>query len=723
MTDPSVPSRPLVLVVDDDRSVRLLAQQALEQAGYRVELAENGRVAEALFDELAPALVLLDVMMPVQDGFATCAALRMRRAGARAPILMMTGSEDVGSIHRAFEVGATDFISKPIPWAMLGYRVRYMLRSHDALRDLARSEAQLQAAQRVARLGHWEWDLEKDRFVLSDMSRDILGQNFGSALVTADDVVSCVHAEDRERMRVTMRLAASGRQALNAEFRGRTLRDQDTAWIHVQGSVSHVHNDTPRALSGTVQDISDLKRREAQTRYLAYFDTLTGLPNRVSFTDSLERSLAAARRHGRTVAVLLLDLDHFKRINETLGHPAGDQLLAVMASRLRAIVRQEDQVALAEVVASDSALARMGGDEFTVLLSEMRTVDDAHTAARRILEAVREPAVLDGQEVVVTASIGISVFPMDGDNARTLMANADAAMYHAKDQGGDCASFSSKPLRAATANRLSLEAALRRALEREQFVLQYQPKLDLATGHITGVEALLRWRHPDLGTVSPLEFIPLAEETGLIIPIGEWVVRSACRQARVWSQAGLDTLGMAVNLSARQFRQRELATIIAASLTECGLEPSRLELEITESTIMGDIELARSTMRQLRDLGCAVAVDDFGTGYSSLAYVKRFPVNTLKVDRSFISGLPREADDAAIVNAVITMAHGLGVRVVAEGVETAQQLAHLAAQGCDEVQGFLISRPVDPDAIDSLVRSRQAEVIVSTLSTPAVPRL
>ena len=695
----------LVLVVDDDRSLRLLACATLAQAGYRTIEAADGNEALAQFERHQPDLVLLDVVMPGLDGFDTCVQIRARRDGDRTPILMMTGRDDVAAIHRAFEAGATDFINKPIPWAMLAYRIRYMLRAARAMRALSRSEAQLSTAQRVARLGHWEWDLEGNQMVLSDMSRSLLcplGQRNPGSL---DELVACVHVDDRPQMALALQRAAAGQTELDTEIRGCRPDGTDTVWLRVQGTVLASESGLPTALSGTLQDITEIKKREAETRYLAYHDPLTGLPNRASMLEAIDRAVAGARRHGRLVGVLHLDLDHFKRINETLGHGAGDRLISQISARLKNSVRTEDLVGVGGADTVDATLARMGGDEFTILLSDVRNVAEATATAQRILQAIREPLLIDGHEVVICASVGVALFPLDGENARAVMAAADAAMYLAKREGGNAAALSNKPMRLAAEHRMSLEGALRRAIEREQFLLHYQPKLDLRAGRILGVEALLRWRHPELGLVPPMEFIPVAEETGLIEAIGEWVVHESCRQLRRWHDEGHTDLAVAVNLSARQFRQRTLAAMIHGALGGAGIDAARLELEITESTIMRDIELALSTLHELRDQGCRLAVDDFGTGYSSLAYVKRFPVHTLKIDRTFVQGLPGADNDTAIVRAIVTMAHGLALGVVAEGVESTAQLTCLAGLGCDEVQGYLVGRPVPPEAIPMAVRS------------------
>ena len=582
MTSPIEQAR--VLVVDDSDMDRLLASKTLEQAGHQVAVARDGREALDLVGTFKPDMVLMDVMMPVMDGFETCAELRRRPDSAHLPVLMMTGREDVESIHKAYNIGATDFISKPIRWPMLVYRVRYILRASQAVRDLARSEA--------------------------------------------------------------------------------------------------------------------------RARYLTHYDALTGLPNRQHFTEDLTRALARMRRNRTHVGVLLLDLDNFKRINDSLGPGAGDEVLRLIGARLSDNLRTEDRVIRLGTLGEGLGLARMGGDEFTVLIADLGQPQDAAKLAIRLLEVLGEPLKFKGQDVVLHASMGIAVAPMDGQDPETLLRNADSAMYHAKHEGGNCFKFYNTPMNATAFNKLALEANLRQALERDELVLHYQPKLDLRTRRLTGFEALIRWRHPSIGMVSPLDFIPLAEETGLILPIGAWVIRQACRQMAAWIEQGHRDLTVAVNLSARQFRLTDLAEQVMQILEDEGVPPAMLELEITETCIVQDMDTAIATMTRLRSQGCRVSIDDFGTGQSSLAYLKRFPANTLKVDRSFIQGLPSDAQDAAIVKAVIGMSRGLGLTVVAEGVETQAQRDFLAAEGCEQIQGYLISKPMEPEQLDSLLAQR-----------------
>jgi len=438
-----------------------------------------------------------------------------------------------------------------------------------------------------------------------------------------------------------------------------------------------------------------LARKEAEShmRFFANHDTLTGLPNRAMFNQRLAQAVAQAGRHGRRAAVLVVDLDRFKVVNDTLGHGTGDLVLRDLAARLRESLRVGD------------TLGRQGGDEFVILLEDVADPKDISEVSQKILDTASRPLSLHGQEYAVTASIGVSVFPDDGRDAQDLVKNADIAMYRAKEQGRNAFQFYSASMNAHSIERLALEAKLRRALERQEFLLHYQPKVELASGRVVGVEALIRWLPAEGGMVSPAEFIPLAEETGLIGPIGEWVLRAACADARRWQAAGYPPVRLAVNLSARQFVREALTSEIAEVLARAGLAPSVLELEITESVVMQDPERAARVLNDLNALGVHVAIDDFGTGYSSLSYLKRFPVDTVKIDRSFIEGIPADDDDIVITRAVVAMAHSLGLRVTAEGVETAEQLAFLTEQGCDEVQGFLLGRPVPAGEIEAVIAS------------------
>src|SRR5262245_3005915 len=444
----------------------------------------------------------------------------------------------------------------------------------------------------------------------------------------------------------------------------------------------------------------ELRTALGAVRQMATHDHLTGLPNRVLFNEELLRALARAERHSRPVSLFFMDLDRFKNINDTLGHQFGDRVLQETAKRLSACVREGD------------IIARLGGDEFVLLVEELGDPAALAEIARKLLAAVSDLGTIDGQELNVSLSIGICAYPSDGRDAKTLLAGADIAMYRAKDHGRNGFCFYSAELQSHTPEKLALEAGLRHGLERGEFRVHYQPKIDMASGEITGVEALLRWQHPEKGLLLPEKFIYLAEETGLIIPIGYWTLREVCTRAKAWQSAGLPRLPVAVNLSASQFAHDQLVPKLTEILRSTGTDPGILELEITESMVMHDPEQAVQLMHNLRAMGVRLTIDDFGTGYSSLGYLKRFPINSLKVDRSFVRDLPHSADDIAITRAVIAMAHSLQMNVIAEGVELKEQLDVLRSEGCDEFQGYLCRPPLVEEELIQFIRQSEARSVL-----------
>ncbi len=454
-----------------------------------------------------------------------------------------------------------------------------------------------------------------------------------------------------------------------------------------------------------LRDVTERKQAEEKIRFLAYYDSLTGLPNRALFQERLQSALASAKNRHSMVALLFLDLDHFKRINDTLGHTLGDRLLQAVAGRLRECIRSA--VDRPGVLSAEGTVARLGGDEFIVALCDIERIQDVTNIVQRVLVAMAEPLRLDRHDIAVTASVGVSVYPHDGEDAETLLKNADTAMYQAKEAGRNSYLFYDKTMNATTYNRLALEAKLRKALEQDKLLLHYQPQIDMYSGRLIGVEALLRWRHPELGLILPEQFISLAEESGLILPIGEWVLYTACAQARAWQDAGLQPMRIAVNISGRQFRARELTSSVRGALQAAQLESRWLELELTESILMQDALHTIETLRVLKAMGVRLSVDDFGTGYSSLSYLRRFPIDMLKIDRSFVHDIAERPDDVAIVGAIIAMANSLKLDVVGEGVETERQLAFLQQQGCGLGQGYLFSKPLPAKEFEAWLRAQR----------------
>ncbi len=514
-----------------------------------------------------------------------------------------------------------------------------------------------------------------------------------------------VHAEDRARARKTLEKAIGERQPFTLSYRIR-WPDGEQRTVYHQGEVVRDDAGRPSLMTGIVQDVTEIKETEEQIRMLAFYDGLTGLPNRMLFMENLKQALALAKRQQPLLALLHIGLDRFKRINDTLGSRFGDLVLAEVAARLRVGVGSCLAGPPADREAPGACLARLGADEFVLLLTDIDHPQDAAKAARRLTGLLSPPVVLEGREVFVTPSIGIALYPGDGDDTEALLKNAGQAMAESRSRGGNGYRFYEASANAAAARHLDLESELRRALERNEFELYYQPQVDAQSGRILGAEALIRWIHPQRGLVPPMEFIPLAEETGLIIPLNEWVLHTACRQHRAWLNAGLEPCRVAVNLSCHSSILDNIAETVDSALRAEQLDPRYLQVELTESLVMQGEAKAVTELQRLKSLCVGIAIDDFGTGYSSLSYLKKFPIDTLKIDRSFVRDLPADANDAAITRAIIAMAHNLDLQVVAEGVETPEQEAFLRESGCEELQGYLFGRPVPAAEFAELLRRK-----------------
>lgn len=701
-------SRRLVLVVDDEPMMRLLAREALESSGFSVAEAENGRAAVELCRERHPRIVLLDVNMPVMDGFEACRRLRESSFARHTPILMMTGLDDLDSIRRSYQAGATDFVNKPINWLILAQRVEYMLRASRTADDLRLSQSRLADAQRIARLGYWELFPGSRRLHCSRLLAPILGRRPEDLPTSAEEYLELVGHGSREAVARTIDQALEGVAAEPIEYR-LLLADGQRRWVRQEAEIRRDDEGRVVCVAAAVQDVTRRKEATEKIRKLSFFDELTGLPNRRSFVERFEQAAQAARRYDRQMAVLALDLDRLKRVNDTLGHAAGDEILCETAQRLLGTLRSSDVLSRPGGETSPAQqtdfVARLGGDEFVVLLTEIARAEDAATVAQRVGNVLGEPFPHYSGQVFLSASIGLAIYPHDGQHAESLIQRATTARNHAKEQGGDCYRYFDSSMNDDALERLDLESALRLALERDEFELWYQPQFDTGSGALTGAEALVRWRHPQRGLVSPLDFIPLAEETGLIEQLGEWCIREACFKAREWNGAHPTPLRIAVNVSGRQFESGGLLETVTRALRDCQLEPHLLELELTEGVLMQDLDGAVETLAALRKLGPKLAIDDFGVGYSSLNHLMRFGVDRLKIDRSFVRGLPDSAENAGIVKAVISMARSMGLGVVGEGVEKIDQLEFLRAEGCDQIQGFLMSKPVPADEFEQQLKA------------------
>lgn len=691
-----------VLVVDDDPVLRLLASRCLTAMGLAVEQAEDGPSAITAVARAVPQLVLLDVEMPGLDGFQTCAELRRQLPQRELAILIATGHTDKATIDRAFEVGATDFVSKPLDWPLLQHRVRFLLRAHDAFAELSESEHRLSNAQRLAQIGDWEWDLGEREMLWSAQVFEILGVPQGPDAASLAAYLGAIHPEDRPDVEKALGAAAAESRGFSLDSRIVRPGGGEERIVHHVVEVSAGYTGAAERIMGTLQDITTERRAEERLRYLATYDTLTALPNRRLLVDHLERSLKYAHQRGDVLALLCIDIDRFKRINDSHGHATGDRLLQAVTERLLSCLRSTDFVGRAEP--GGPVLSRLAGDEFTVVLRRIRSSEDTSIAARRILEALRAPFPIDDGEVSLGASIGIALFPGDGDNAETLLRNAQAAIDAAKQRGGSVYQFFRESMNERRSRTLRIDTLLRLGLARGELSLVYQPQLEVSSGRVVAVEALVRWQCPELGPVGPAEFIPVAEESGLILDLGIFVLRETCRQLAAWRRLGDPTVMVAVNVSSRQLHDPDFASSVEALLREERTDPSLLEFEITESALLVDDSAVLDTLARLRALGIRLALDDFGTGYSSLSHVVRLPIDAIKIDRSFVAALGSASRGAAIVAGVVALGRQLGLRVIAEGVESSEQSTTLEALGCDVLQGYHVAEPLPAEALAAFLR-------------------
>lgn len=798
----------VVLVVDDDEAARLMMAATLEQAGFEVLTAADCAEARKIFEQTKLNIILLDVLLPDGDGFTLCAEFLKHPRGRDLPIAMVTGLDDVESISLAYQSGATDFITKPVSWGTLPYRIHYILRASHAVLDLSLSESKtrallsaipdiimrvqrdgavldMQVGSYVCDMGEWvthedgaafgylpqgiyqsvvnvinaalannemqliefQWSqdntrirywearaLPRDRDEVLMVVREITnrkkqdkqlrlwakvfeGSNEAIMITDADLHIVSVNRAYENIMGFTEAevigvdtIAEGARLHTHSFFRNlvSVLREQG----HWQGelfnqrkngetfpswySISLVLNaqGKPENYIAIFNDITEYKNSRAQIEFLAHHDNLTGLPNRVLLNDRLEMAINAAKRQNEKVGVLFIDLDRFKNVNDSLGHTVGDELLKEAANRLSSTIRTGDTV------------SRLGGDEFVVLFPKIKDEASLADLTIKLRNVLQHPYNVGGISLHITPSIGIAIFPEDGDNVNSLIKNADAAMYLAKEKGRNNYQFYTPLLNSRTLDRLKLESDLRLALDHGGFELHYQPQIFSKTGNLWGAEALVRWHHPERGLIPPADFIPLAEETGLIIPLGDWVFAQAARQVTTWRKQGLSNLVVAVNISAVQFRKDDFVERIETILKEEGAVSHSIELELTESILMHDMESSIQTLHYLRSSGFRIAIDDFGTGFSSLNYLRRLPVNVLKIDQSFIREMLAEQASLAIVESIISLAHSLGKETIAEGVETKAELDVLTERGCRLMQGYYFSRPLPVAQFEAWVKNR-----------------
>ena len=700
----------LLLVEDNPGDARLLREMLNEQGPHETEMTHVDRLsaAEKHLGENKVDIILLDLGLP--DAHGLSAVRRAHAVAPRVPLVVLTGMDDELLAAQALQEGAQDYLIKG------QIEARGLLR---ALRYAIERKTMEEALFVEKERAQVTLNCIGDAVACTDSSGNITFLNLVAEKMTGwslteasglpmSGVLRILDASSRETTPNPMEMAVGQNQTVHLPLNSILIR-RDGFEIPIEDSVSPIHDreGLPTGAVIVFRDVSAARAMALQIVHSAQHDFLTGLPNRMLLNDRLSQAITLAPRHFKKVAILFLDLDGFKHINDSLGHPTGDKLLQSIAKRLVECVRGSDTV------------SRQGGDEFVVLLSEVERSEDTAITARRMLQAVAESHSIDQHDLHVTTSIGVSVYPDDGLDAETLIKNADTAMYQAKENGRQSYQFFKPAMNVRAVERQAIEESLRRALERQEFAIHYQPKVNLKTGAITGAEALLRWTHPVRGPIPPAQFIPVAEDCGLILPIGRWVLREACQQARAWVDAGLPLATMAVNISAMEFRNDAFLQGVFSVLGDTGLSPEFLELELTESVLMKHAETTESILRTLRARGVQLAVDDFGTGYSSLSYLRKFPIDALKIDQSFVRQITTSPDETTIVTAVISMGRSLKLRVVAEGVETPQELAFLQAHQCDEAQGYYFGRPMIAGQFARLLETGISETVLPLRSKAA----
>lgn len=710
-----------ILVVDDNPGKRLALVSVLEVLQQNVVTAESGRDALRCLLDHEFAVILLDVQMPTMDGFETARLIRSRQQSESTPIIFVTAySRGETDMMEGYSLGAVDFIFTPIIPEILRAKVSVFVDLYHKIQAIKRHEEHLEilVEQRTAALTAEIAERKQAEVAIRKLSSAMEKVADSIFITDASGVIEYINSafeiitgyRREEAMGKTPRVIKSGKhdeqfyqQIWETLLRGEVYRNvfinrrKDGQLYHEAITITPLTDEQGKVTHyiASGKDITESIQTQERLHHLAHHDVLTGLPNRMLFVERLKHALKRAEWRKRAVAVMFLDMDRFKIVNDTLGHEAGDRLLQAMAARLLGCVRDGDTV------------ARFGGDEFAGFLNDVASPEDVAPIVAKFLAALAPPFMIDGHELFISGSIGISLYPDDGTDTQTLMKNADTAMYRAKQNGGNTSEFYHAGMNAHALARLNLETGLRRALERQEFVLHYQPQIDLKNGDVVGFEALIRWERAGSALVSPVEFIPLLEETGLIVAVGEWMLRSACAQHHAWRAAGLPALRVAVNISGRQFDGKDLMQTLQRVMQVVPMPAEFLELEITESILMKNADTDIEALQALSAMGMRFAIDDFGTGYSSLTYLKRFPIDILKIDRAFVRDITTDADDAAIVSAIITMAHSLGIKTVAEGVESREQLELLREQGCDFAQGYYFSPPLPGEEIEHMLKEKQ----------------
>ena len=683
--DLSNPRKHLILVADDSILMRAYFREFLEKEGYEVVEARNGKEALAVANELKPDIILMDYVMPELDGIHACAELQKTSGVSNIPVIMITSLDNEVAVDAAFEAGAVDYISKPINCAVLRQRLKRLLKARDTENFLDQSEAFAQSIIEYAAIGIITMDDCGLIKYLNPAVKKIFGYE-SSHLLSRN--ISTILPE----FPLNSHSKCLNNAVVSNEF---FAKHKDGHFVPLDCTISSFRTQDNLFCTIMMQDITERKSYEEIIKYQAFYDSLTNLPNRLLLKERAIQEIARAERNKNKIALLYVDIDRFKLINDTMGHECGDNVLKEVAKRLQGCLRSTDTV------------ARLGGDEFVIVLTDLITVEYVGKISTLILDVIKKPIEIGGYEIFMTGSVGVSIYPDDGTDYDLLLSNSDIAMYQAKEKGKNNFQLYTAALNQKAVERMVMENGLRRAVEYKEFVVHYQPKVDALTHKITGMEALVRWQHPHKGLIPPDNFIPLAEETGLIIPIGEWVLHTACTHNKAMQNAGLPPLTVAVNISSYQFELQNLSNVVQKILEETGMEAKYLELEITESIAMHNVKHTMKTIRNLQELGVKFAIDDFGTGYSSLSKLNSISVNKLKIDKSFVHQIDGKNNKGLIASTILALGKNLKLGIVAEGVENAEQVAFFKEGGCDELQGYFFGKPMTSELFIDFFRKAQ----------------
>ena len=697
----NAPKQLTALLADDDAGIQLTLSALLEQKNFVVTAVDNGTKAVEALSNNEFSIVLLDIRMPEMDGFEACSSIRELDNGKNVPILMLTGQDDTESIEKAFEVGATDFVAKPINYALLGFRIDYILRAAGIAQELRKSQKRSRYAQRIANLGHIEWTPALDIVHCSQGVREMLLLPEQAEFSSFDHFIECVHPEDRSRVESSIELSIKEGVALNLEHR--VVRADGSVRFVLQISEYRPEPQSSGYMVVTMQDITDRIDTENRMHALAFYDELTGLPNRSLLTQHLDQLLKGAMRYQHTTAVIVFGVDKFDKVVESLDHSSAEGLIMMIAERIKNTCRECDLLSRQwftdqkeEEAGYQQLTAKLRNDEYVIILSAINSLQAASVFLQRLMDQFEKAFELKDRKVFVTTTAGISLAPIDSNSPNQLIKYAEIAKGFANKQGPGSFRYFKQELNDQVTRKVSLANDLRKALDEGGLEVHYQPKISLLKNTLVGIEALCRWNHPAMGPISPAEFIEIAEEEGLIGALGKWVLKTASNQLLEWREELNRDFGISVNLSPEQLADERTMQWIFDFVSEIPIDNRLLEFELTESTLLANLDKSLDILNRFVEMECGLAIDDFGTGYSSLSYLGKLPAKTLKIDKSFVHLIETNNQYTAIVGGIIKLAHSLGLTVVAEGVETEMQKAILKKEFCDEIQGSLVSLPLPP---------------------------